>query len=319
MLVNGQWEKDFHPVQSSDEDGSFIRDESCFRNWITPDGSPGPSGIGGFKAEAGRYHLYVALICPWASRTLMVRTLKGLEDIISVTIVDPVLTDKVWRFGGYEDAIKGAEADPIYGFDYVYELYLKAKNDYTGQITVPVLWDKKNNTIVNNESSEIIRMLNDGFNEFSNNDLDLYPLPLRDDIDSINERLYDRFNNGVYRAGFASTQKAYTKAVKEVTESLEFLEETLIGQDYLVGNQLTEADVRAFVTLIRFDLAYHGLFKINQRQAREYPNIRLYMQRIYALGGIKDTVNIEHIKAGYYSIKAINPTGIVPIGPENLW
>jgi putative glutathione S-transferase len=319
MLINGQWAKDFHPVQGTDEEGGFVREESGFRNWITVDGRPGPSGEGGFAAEANRYHLYVALICPWASRTLMVRKLKGLEDIISVTILEPQLTDKVWRFGGNTDSIAGAEPDPLYKSDYLYELYLRAKPDYTGQITVPVLWDKQRETIVNNESSEIIRMLNNGFGDLVDNRLDLYPLHLRDEIDSVNDRLYHRFNNGVYRAGFATTQVAYEKAVQEVFESLEFIEQRLQDQEYLAGDQLTEADLRAFVTLVRFDVAYYGLFKTNLKQVRDYPSIRAYMQRIYELPGIVETVNIEHIKAGYYSIRALNPSGIVPVGPATPW
>jgi putative glutathione S-transferase len=319
MLINGQWAKDFHPVQGTDEEGGFVREESGFRNWITVDGRPGPSGEVGFAAETNRYHLYVALICPWASRTLMVRKLKGLEDIVSVTVLEPQLTDKVWRFGGNAESINGAQSDPLYGSEYLYELYLRAKPDYTGQITVPVLWDRQRETIVNNESSEIIRMLNDGFGDLADNHLDLYPLHLRDEIDSVNDRLYHYFNNGVYRAGFATTQVAYEKAVQDVFESLEFIEQRLQDQIYLVGDQLTEADVRAFVTLVRFDLAYYGLFKTNLKQVRDYPNIRAYIQRIHALPGIAETVNIEHIKAGYYSIRALNPSGIVPVGPATPW
>ena len=319
MLVNGQWYKDFHPVQAEDSEGGFVREASVFRNWITPDGSPGSTGEGGFKAEAGRYHLYVALICPWACRTLMARKLKGLEAVVSITVLDPRLTEKVWRFGGETDSMPDTDADPLYAAEYLYQIYLRAKQDYTGQITVPVLWDKKRETIVNNESSEIIRMLNDGFGALAGHDIDLYPVELRQDIDEVNELLYDNFNNGVYRAGFATTQKAYEKAASDVVDSLEWLERRLDGQDYLVANRLTEADIRAFVTLIRFDLAYFGLFKINIRQVREHPNLRAYLQRIYQSRGIAETVNAEHIKAGYYSVKALNPTGIVPIGPTSLW
>ena len=319
MLVNGQWKKDFHPVQGTDDEGGFVRDASNFRNWITIDGSPGPTGEGGFKAEADRYHLYVALICPWASRTLMARKIKGLDRVISVTVLDPKLTDKVWQFGGQPESVIGAEADPLLGARYLYEHYLKAKADYTGQITVPVLWDKQRQTIVNNESAEIIRMLNGSFNHMVEHKINLYPPALQPEIDRVNERLYDRFNNGVYRAGFATTQRAYNKAVVDVTDSMDFIEKRLQGQDYLVGNQLTEADIRAFVTLIRFDLAYYGLFKINIRQARDYPNIRRYMQRIYELDGIEETVNVDHIKEGYYSLLALNPSSIVPAGPETLW
>ena len=205
----------------------------------------------------------------------------------------------------------GTEADPLFSAEYLYEIYIEAKGNYTGQITVPVLWDKQRNTIVNNESSEIIRMLNDSFGDLAENDVDLYPASLRQEIDDVNDRLYDSFNNGVYRAGFATTQLAYEKAASDVWASLDYLEKQLEGREYLVGNQLTEADVRAFVTMIRFDAAYHGLFKLNNHQLRDYKNVSNYMQRIYHLDGVAETVNIEHIKAGYYSVKALNPTGIV--------
>ncbi|WP_428633380.1 glutathione S-transferase family protein [Sedimenticola sp.] len=315
MLINGQWAKDFHPVQGTDDEGGFVREPSRFRNWITPDGNPGPTGEGGFTAEPGRYHLYVALICPWASRTLMARKLKGLEEAISVTVLDPRLTEKVWRFGDDMSTLAGTQSDPLYGAEYLYQIYLRAKPDYTGQITVPVLWDKHRETIVNNESSDIIRMFNDGFGNLAKESVDLYPADLRPEIDSVNERLYDNFNNGVYRAGFATTQIAYERAVKEVFDSLDWIDRRLDNQGYLVGNRLTEADVRAFVTLVRFDLAYHGLFKTNLRQLRDYRNITAYIKRIHELPGIADTVSPEHIKTGYYSIRALNPSGIVPVGP----
>lgn len=319
MLVNGRWQKKFDPVQGIDSEGGFVREASRFRNWITTDGSPGPTGEGGFRAEPGRYHLYVALICPWASRTLMARKLKGLEHVITVTVLDPVLTEYVWRFGGQPDSMPGAEANPLFTSEYLYQVYLQARPDYTGQITVPVLWDRQRQTIVNNESAEIIRMLNDGFGELARHDIDLYPKALQPQIDSVNERLYDRFNNGVYRAGFATTQIAYDKAAVEVFESLDYLEQRLNGQDYLVGNRFTEADIRAFVTLVRFDLAYYSLFKLNLRRLRDYPNLHAYMLRIYRLRGIHETVNAAHIKAGYYSIRALNPSGIVPVGPRLDW
>jgi putative glutathione S-transferase len=319
MLINGQWAKDFHPVQGTDIEGGFVREQSRFRNWITTDGTPGPTGEGGFPAEPDRYHLYVALICPWASRTLMVRRLKGLESVISVTVLDPRLTEKVWRFGGDNDATPGSQSDPLYGAEYLYELYQCAKPDYTGQITVPVLWDKRQETIVNNESSDIMRMLNDGFGSLAEGNIDLYPVDLRAEIDAVNERLYDSFNNGVYRAGFAATQRAYERAVREVFDSLEWINQRLDHHDYLVGDRLTETDVRTFVTLIRFNLAYHGLFKTNLQQLRDYRNITAYIKRIHGLPGIADTVSPEHIKAGYYSIRALNPSGIVPVGPTNLW
>jgi len=319
MLINGQWAKDFHPVQGTDDEGGFVRDQSSFRNWITVDGTPGPTGEGGFPAEPDRYHLYVSLICPWASRTLMARKLKGLENIISVTVLDPRLTEKVWRFGGDREDITGSQSDPFYGAEYLYELYLRAEPNYTGQITVPVLWDKHRETIVNNESSDILRMLNSGFAGLTEKDIDLYPAELRAEIDAINERLYDSFNNGVYRAGFATTQQAYERAVQDVFDSLEWIDRRLDQHNYLVGDRLTETDVRTFVTLVRFDLAYHGLFKTNLRQLSDYRNINAYIKRIYGLPGIADTVSPEHIKTGYYSIRALNPSGIVPVGPAVLW
>lgn len=319
MLINGQWAHDFRPRHETGEDGSFIREAARLRHWITPDGRPGPSGEGGFAAETGRYHLYVALICPWASRTLMVRKLKRLEEVVSVTVLDPRLTPKVWRFGGFDGSLPGAEADPLYGAEYLYEIYLRAKPDYTGEVTVPVLWDKQRETIVNNESSEIIRMLNSSFGDLADNRYDLYPQTLREEIDAVNERLYTPFNNGVYRAGFAAGQQAYEAAVSDVFGSLDYIDRRLQGHDYLVGNQLTEADVRAFVTLIRFEAAYYGLFKTNLKHLHDYPRIGDYMARILALPGIRETVNIDHIKAGYYSIKELNPSGIIPAGPLALW
>lgn len=313
MLINGQWEKDFDPVQGTDYEGGFVRVESSFRNWITADGEDG------FKAEKDRYHLYVAYICPWASRTLMARAIKGLEDVISFSVVDPRLTDKVWRFGNFEGALEGSTADDLYGFDYVYEAYLKADPKFTGEVTVPVLWDKQKETIVNNESSEIIRMLNSGFGDLADNTVDLYPEALREEIDAVNERLYNPFNNGVYRCGFSTTQVAYDRAVKEVFDSLDYIDQRLSDAPYLAGEQFTEADVRAFVTLVRFDMAYYGLFKTNLRQVKDYPRIRDYVRRIHAMPGIAETVRADHIKQGYYSLKQLNPVGIVPAGPDELW
>jgi len=312
MLIDGKWSKDFHPVQASDDDGRFLRQSSQFRHWITLDGSAGPTGGAGFVAEADRYHLYVALICPWASRTLMVRKLKKLEDVVSVSVVEPFLGRQCWAFGDYP----GSDHEPFYGYQYVHQLYTHAVADYTGQVTVPVLWDKKKQTIVNNESADIIRMLNSGFGELADNTIDLYPESLRAEIDCINDYLYDRFNNGVYQAGFATHQQAYEEAVDKVFESLAYLEKHLQGRTFLVGEQLTESDVRAFVTLIRFDVAYYGLFKTNIAQVRDYPNVFAYMKRLFAYPEISATVNFTHIKQGYYSIKAINPLGIVPEGPD---
>ncbi len=319
MLSNGRWAKNFHPVQAADDDGGFVRLAAGFRSWITPDGTPGPSGVGGFAGEPDRYHLYVALVCPWASRTLMARKLKGLEDIISVTVLDPRLTQKVWRFGGHAEALPGAQAEPWYDAKYLYELYQRADPRYSGRVTVPVLWDKRRETIVSNESSEIIRMLNTAFGDLADQRIDLYPAPWREEIDAVNDRLYEHFNNGVYRAGFATTRSAHEKAVWEVFASLDFIEQRLHGQDFLVGDQFTEADIRAFVTLVRFDLAYYSLFKTNLHQVRDYPNISAYIRRIHALPGIAETVDPQHIKAGYYSIRALNPSGIVPVGPVTQW
>jgi len=312
MLINGKWSKDFHPVQASDDEGRFLRQSSQFRNWITPDGSAGTTGTAGFAAETDRYHLYVALICPWASRTLMARKLKNLENIISVSVVEPFLGAQCWEFGDYLDS----DHEPFYGYRYVHQLYTHAISDYTGQVTVPVLWDKKQQTIVNNESEDIIRMLNTGFGKLADNTLDLYPAFLQSEINNINDYLYDNFNNGVYQAGFATNQFAYEEAVEKVFKSLAYLEQRLQRRTYLVGEQITEADIRVFVTLIRFDIAYYGLFKTNLAQVRDYPNVLAYMKRLFAYPGISDTVDFNHIKQGYYSIKAINPQGIVPKGPD---
>jgi len=307
MLMDGKWVADWQPVQAKDEKGGFVRQAANFRNWITPDGSAGPTGEGGFKAEAGRYHLYVALICPWASRTLIGRKLKGLENVISVSVVEPELTDQGWRFSN------PADAD---GATYLHEVYSRTDPAISGRATVPVLWDKQRGTIVNNESADILRMLNSGFGDLADPTFDLYPANLRDEIDALNARIYPRLNNGVYRAGFATTQAAYEEAFREVFATLDELEGRLgDGRDFLLGDRFTEADVRLFVTLVRFDAAYHGLFKCNLRRISDYPALSAYQARILAIPGVRDTVSIDHIKRGYYSIKALNPTGIVPVGP----
>jgi putative glutathione S-transferase len=313
MLVNGIWTKDWDPVQAKDEQGRFVRQTSSFRHWITPDGSAGPTGEGGFPAEKGRYHLYVGYICPWASRTLMVRALKQLTDYISVSVVNPVMSDQGWQFGGYP----GSDEDTLNGHQYLHQLYTRVEPEFTGRPTVPVLWDKQRQTIVNNESADIIRMLNSAFNHLTDSNLDLYPAGLQDDINTLNEEIYHQFNNGVYKAGFASTQFAYEEAYYGVFSTLDKLESQLEdGRPYLLGKQLTETDVRTFVTLIRFDAAYYGLFKCNRNLIAQMPNLYRYMQRILALDGIEATVKIDHIKRGYYSIKALNPKGIVPLGPH---
>lgn len=315
MLVKGVWQENWQPVQAKDEQGRFIRQTSSFRNWITPDGAPGPTGSGGFKAETGRYHLYVAYICPWASRTLMVRALKGLEEVIDVTVVNPRLTDQGWQFGGYP----GADEDRLNGARYLHELYTRADPQISGRATVPVLWDKQTGTIVNNESADILRMLNSAFAGIVDQGPDLYPDDLAVEIDALNAYLYTDLNNGVYQAGFASSQEAYEEAYRKVFSALDELESRLAdGRTYLFGERLTETDVRLFVTLVRFDAAYHGLFKCNRSTLRAMPGLYSYMHRILALDGIADTVRLDHIKAGYYSIKALNPGGIVPSGPGEL-
>ncbi|MEQ5801466.1 glutathione S-transferase family protein [Halomonas sp. H10-9-1] len=315
MLVNGIWQENWQPVQAKDDEGRFIRQTSTFRNWITPDGAPGPTGIGGFKAEPGRYHLYVAYICPWASRTLMARRLKGLEALIGVTVVNPRLTDQGWQFGGFP----GADEDSLNGARYMHELYTRADPKVSGRATVPVLWDKQTGTIVNNESADILRMLNTAFSHLVDRGPNLYPDHLAAEIDVLNREIYTDLNNGVYQAGFASSQQAYDEAYAKVFAKLDELEARLAdGRRYLFGDALTESDIRLFVTLVRFDAAYHGLFKCNRNTLAEMPALHAYLHRILALAGIAETVNLDHIKAGYYSIKTLNPSGIVPAGPAAL-
>jgi len=304
MLVDGKWSADWHPIQAKDQKGGFVRQDSQFRDFVSP------SGEGGFNAEAGRYHLYVALICPWASRTLAARKLKGLEEAISVSVAEPELGAQGWRFSD--------GADPVNGARYMHEIYTLADPRHTGRATVPVLWDKKTRTIVNNESSDILRMFNSGFGALARNQIDLYPEHLRPAIDALNDAIYPQLNNGVYRCGFASTQAAYEDAYHGVFEMLDHLEERLASGPYLLGDALTEADIRLFVTLVRFDPAYHGLFKANKRRIADYPNLSAYLTRLLAIPAFRDTVNISHIKRGYYSVKALNPNGIVPLGPEGI-
>lgn len=296
------------------EKGEFIREVSSFRNWVTPDGSAGPSGEGGFTAERDRYHLYVSYACPWAHRTLIFRALKGLDDIISVSVVNPLMPAESWVFGGYP----GATKDHVNDATFLYENYLKANKNFNGLVTVPVLWDKKQSTIVNNESSEIIQMLNTAFNAFAKDkDLDLYPKALREEIDAINQPIYDNVNNGVYRAGFATTQEAYDQAYDRLFNTLDMLEEHLSKQRYLVGNQITEADWRLFTTLVRFDAVYYNHFKTNKKRLIEYPNLWGHTRELYQIPGVAETVNMDHIKYHYFaSHQSINPTGIVPKGPD---
>lgn len=295
------------------EDGEFIRTDSSFRNWITADGSAGPSGVGGFAAEPGRYHLYVSYACPWAHRTLIFRKLKGLEDIISFSVVHPLMPAESWVFGEHP----GATEEHLFGFEYMYQVYQKADRNFNRLVTVPVLWDKKNQTIVNNESSEIIRMMNSAFNNYTDSKLDFYPEHLRDEIDAVNQPIYDNVNNGVYRTGFAETQQAYDSAYECLFNTLDELEDRLSKQRYLVGKEITEADWRLFTTLVRFDPVYYNHFKTNKKRLIEYSNLWAYTRELYQVSGVAETTNMEHIKLHYFgSHKSLNPTGIVPNGPD---
>lgn len=307
MLVEGKWSSDWHPVQATDKQGGFVRQTSGFRDFISSDGSTA------FAAEPDRYHLYVALICPWASRALIARKLKGLESLIGVTVVEPQLGSQGWRFGNFP----GAQPDPLNNAQYLHEIYTRVAPDYSGRATVPVLWDRKTATIVSNESADIVRMFNSGFGDLADNRIDLYPAALRAEIDALNESLYPRLNNGVYRAGFATTSVSYQQAFNDVFSQLDELEALLSdGRTFLLGERLTETDIRLFVTLIRFDVAYHGLFKCNLRRIRDYTLLNRYLKSMLSVSGVRETVNIDHIKQGYYSIKALNPNGIVPAGPD---
>lgn len=311
LLVDGVWHDQWYDTKAND--GRFVRSASQFRNWITADGSAGPSGKGGFKAEAGRYHLYVSLACPWAHRTLIFRALKKLQSVISVSVVDYLMAEEGWTFYNQPDATP----DHLYGSKRLYEIYTRADPLYSGRVTVPVLWDKQQQTIVSNESAEIIRMLNTAFNEFGDAELDFYPQDLRSEIDALNDFIYPNINNGVYRAGFATTQPAYEDAYNNVFDALDKVETILSSQPYLTGERLTEADWRLFTTLIRFDPVYVGHFKCNKARIADYPNILNYVRSLYQMPDVAETVNFTHIKNHYYmSHKTINPTGIVPLGPE---
>ena len=310
LLVDGQWQDKWYDTEASG--GRFEREDAGFRNWVTVDGSAGPTGVGGFKAEANRYHLYVSLACPWAHRTTIYRKLKGLEDMISLSVVHPFMGDKGWTFA--EGA--GVIADPIVNASYLYEVYVAAKPDYTGRVTVPILWDKKTNTIVSNESSEIIRMLNSAFYEVGATAVNFLPAELLAEIDAVNELVYSAINNGVYKAGFATTEAAYKEAVVVLFDALDTLEARLADQRYLLDDTITEADWRLFTTLVRFDAVYVGHFKCNIRRIVDYPNLWGYLRDLYQVSGIDETVSIEHIKAHYYTSHAnINPTRIIPVGP----
>jgi len=304
LLQNGQWVDKWYDTEGSG--GEFRRQDSRFRNWVSADGEAGPSGIKGFKAEKGRYHLYVSLACPWAHRTLIFRQLKQLEDYIDVTVVDPTMLENGWEMSDAKNEL-----------DFLYQLYLNADVSYEGRVTVPVLWDTKSKTIVSNESSEIIRMFNSAFNHLTSNLNDYYPESLHGDIDALNDRIYDTINNGVYRAGFATSQEAYEKAFHVLFDSLDWVESILSRQRYLAGDQLTEADWRLFTTLIRFDAVYVGHFKCNLKRIADYPSISAYLRELYQVDGVAETVSFGHIKTHYYkSHHTINPTGVVPLGPE---
>ena len=305
LLVDGKWQDKWY--DTSKNGGKFERQASKFRDNVSNDEDAK------YPVESGRYHLYVSLACPWAHRALIFRKLKGLEEHIDVSVVHPEMLDNGWEFKEYP----GSTGDKLYGFDYAHQIYTKAKPEITTRVTVPILWDKQTETIVNTESAEIIRIFNSGFNTLTSNDDDYYPEALRQEIDDINEMVYHDINNGVYKAGFATTQKAYEEAVNALFHALDIVEERLSKQRYLVGSNITEADWRLFTTLIRFDAVYHGHFKCNKKQIADYPNIYGYMKELYQVPGVAETVNFDHIKRHYYfSHTMINPTQIIPVGPE---
>ncbi|AOS96336.1 Glutathionyl-hydroquinone reductase YqjG [Microbulbifer aggregans] len=311
LLVKGKWQDRWYDTEKSG--GEFVREDAQLRNWITADGSPGPSGEGGFAAEADRYHLYVSLACPWAHRTLIFRKLKGLDELISVSVVSPYMHEHGWTFNKDE----GSSGDALFQSDYLYQVYTRNKADYTGRVTVPLLWDKQRGCVVSNESSEIIRMFNSAFDGLTGNSEDYYPDDLRGDIDATNDIVYENVNNGVYRAGFATQQDAYEHAYERLFATLEQLERRLSDNRYLCGDRITEADWRLFTTLVRFDPVYHGHFKCNKQRLADYPNLWGYVRELYQWPGVAETVDFHHIKTHYYaSHDTINPTGVVPKGPE---
>ncbi|WP_419735572.1 glutathione S-transferase family protein [Pseudomonas sp. COR18] len=310
LLIEGRWHDQWY---ESSKDGAFQREQAQRRHWVTADGQPGPSGEGGFVAEAGRYHLYVSLACPWAHRTLILRKLKGLESLIDVSVVSWLMLENGWTF----DKSHGSTGDHLDGLAFMHQRYTADTADYTGRVTVPVLWDKKLKRIVSNESAEIIRMFNSAFNGLTGNTLDFYPQALRPVVDEWNERIYPAVNNGVYRAGFATSQSAYETAFDALFVELDQLERHLSQHRYLAGEYLTEADVRLFTTMIRFDAVYHGHFKCNLRRIADYPNLSNWLREMYQWPGVGETVDFTHIKGHYYaSHRTINPTGVVPKGPE---
>ncbi len=310
LLIDGVWRDQGYDTEK--HQGKFERESAKFRNWVTVDGSAGPTGVSGFKAEPDRYHLYISLACPWAHRTLIFRKLKKLEDIISISVVSPFMLENGWTF----EQSDGVIPDTVNHCDYMYQVYLKANPNYSGRVTVPVLWDKQQNTIVSNESADIIRMFNSAFDQWADESVDYYPEILQSDIDVVNAFVYEKINNGVYKAGFATTQAAYDEAVKALFSALDSLDKILFRHMYLIDNYLTEADWRLFTTLIRFDAVYFSHFKCNLQQLHEYHSLHHYVKRLYLQAGISETVNFEHIKQHYYvSQKQINPNGIVPLGP----
>ncbi|WP_413702423.1 glutathione S-transferase family protein [Psychromonas sp. KJ10-10] len=311
LLVKGTWQDKWY--DTSKHKGAFQREEAQLRNWITADGGVGPSGESGFKAEKGRYHLYVSLACPWAHRTLIFRQLKGLQDFISVSVVSTDMSENGWSF----DTQTGSTGDHLFSLSFLHQIYTKHKADYSGRVTVPVLWDKKLQRIVSNESSEIIRMFNGAFDDLTNNRLDFYPVQQQGVIDDVNKWVYEDINNGVYRCGFATTQSAYEVAFHRLFNALDKVEAILDKQAFLTGEKITEADWRLFTTLIRFDSVYHGHFKCNRQRIEDYVNISQYLRQLYQVKGIKETVDQSHIKRHYYfSHKMINPTQVIPLGPD---
>ena len=314
-LVEGVWHDTWYDTKKSG--GAFVRSSAKFRSWITADGSPGPSGEGGFPAAAGRYHLYVSYACPWAHRTLIFRALKGLEPLIDVSVVHPDMLKEGWEF---RTDFPGATGDGLFGARFLRDIYIRAKPDVSGRVTVPVLWDKESGTIVSNESAEIIRMFNGAFDGLTGNTDDFWPEEQRSEIDQVNGRVYDAVNNGVYKAGFATTQEAYDAAVQPLFETLDLLENWLSRNRYLLGDRVTEADWRLFTTLLRFDLVYHTHFKCNRRWLREYPNLWAYTRELYQWPGVAETVDFDHIVRHYhFSHDTINPHRITPINPVIDW
>ena len=311
QLIDGIWHDTWYDTQSTG--GHFKRSTPLFRHWLTADGQSGPSGHGGFAAEKDRYHLYVSLACPWAHRTLILRKLKGLESFISVSVVHPLMLEHGWTF---DTDFRATTGDTLYQHQYLYQIYQHAKADYSGRVTVPILWDKKNQTIVSNESAEIIRMFNTAFDSLGAKAGDYYPEALREQIDELNSWIYDTVNNGVYKAGFATSQEAYDDAVENLFISLDRLESILSQQRYLTGNQLTEADIRLWTTLVRFDPVYVTHFKCDRHRLSEYPNLHAFLREIYQMPGIAETVNFDHIRHHYFrSHKTVNPSGVISTGP----